>query len=271
MTASENQASVEPVLRSVRDGVCTITLNRPERLNALNHPMGLQLCDELAACDANSEVAIVVIEGAGRAFCSGDELGRAPNEDEEFRRSFGFARNYAEGPARWTTAIQIMRRLRQPVIAKVHGYAYGAGFNLALGADFRLMSRSAKLCTPFVKRGLGTGANLLQEFVGVGRALELVLLAEPIDAVRALELGLVTEVVEDDAIDAAVSDLAERLKTLPAGALSVTKRAVYNSWHSTTDVSFWNQATAALQTRVTGEFDAGVASFHDRQAGDRNR
>ena len=89
-----------------------------------------------------------------------------------------------------------MRSLPQPIVARLQGYAYGAGFNLALGADFRVMARDAKLATPFIKRGLATGTNLLQQYVGIGKAIEMTLLGEPVDAEEALRLGLVNEVVD---------------------------------------------------------------------------
>ena len=157
-----------------------------------------------ARCESDSAIRAIVLAGAGRAFCAGDELGRERTPDEEisFRRR-GFIKHYVEGPGRWTRTLQLMRRLPQPIVCRIQGYAYGAGFNLALGADFRVMASDARLATPFIKRALATGTNLLQQYVGIGKAIEMTLLGEPVDAQEALRLGLVTRVVDPTELDAA--------------------------------------------------------------------
>ena len=173
-----------------------ITLNRPDKLNAIDHELGLQLWAAFARCQEDASIRAIILAGAGRAFCAGDELGRerAPDEEESLRRR-GKIKHYVSGSGRWTSTVRLMRGLSQPVIARIQGYAYGAGFNLALGADFRVMARDAKLATPFIKRGLATGTNLLQQFVGIGKAIEMTMLGEPVEAEEALGLGLVNEVV----------------------------------------------------------------------------
>jgi enoyl-CoA hydratase/carnithine racemase len=141
--------------------IARIALNRPEKLNAINVEVGLQLYEAFARCESDTAIRAIVLAGAGRAFCSGDELGRERTPDEEisFRRR-GFIKHYVEGPGRWTRTLQLMRRLPQPIVCRIQGYAYGAGFNLALGSDFRIMANDARLATPFIKRALATGTNL---------------------------------------------------------------------------------------------------------------
>src|SRR6185312_1118533 len=141
----------------------------------------------------------------------------------------------------WTTTVRLMRSLPQPIVVRIQGYAYGAGFNLALAADFRVMARDAKLATPFVKRGLATGTNLLQQYVGIGKAIEMTLLGEPVDAEAAFRLGLVNEVVDPTDLDAAVDRWAQRLASGPTATLSLTKHAVYQGWDVDPGAAYWHQ------------------------------
>src|SRR5207248_11704057 len=154
--------------------VAHITLNRPEKLNAIDHELGLALYQAFARCEDDVSIRAIVLAGAGRAFCAGDELGRERTPDEETsRRRRGQIKHYVAGPGRWTSTVRLMRNLTQPIVARIQGYAYGAGFNLALAADFRVMASDARLATPFIKRGLATGSNLLQQYVGIGAAIEM--------------------------------------------------------------------------------------------------
>ncbi|HEY2592951.1 MAG TPA: enoyl-CoA hydratase/isomerase family protein, partial [Chloroflexota bacterium] len=216
------------VIFEQRGAIARITLDRPDKLNAINHELGMQLWEAFARCQEDLSIRAIVLAGAGRAFCAGDELGRerTPDEEASLRRR-GKIKHYVSGPGRWTSTVRLMRGLPQPVVARVQGYAYGAGFNLALGADFRVMAHDAKLATPFIKRGLATGTNLLQQYVGIGKAIEMTLLGEPIEAVEALRLGLVNEVVDAADLDSAVERWAQRLADGPTAAMGLTKHAVY--------------------------------------------
>jgi len=158
-----------------------------------------------------------------------------------------------------------MRSLPQPIVVKIQGYAYGAGFNLALGADFRIMASDARMATPFIKRGLATGSNLLQQYVGVGKAIEMTLLGEPVGAEEALRLGLVTRVVEPAELDAAVEEWAERLANGPSAAIGLTKVAVYRGWDQDPDGAYWQQGSAVAQGRDLEDFAEGVAAFKEKR------
>ncbi|MCC6174941.1 MAG: enoyl-CoA hydratase/isomerase family protein [Chloroflexi bacterium] len=243
-----------------------ITLNRPEKLNAIDHQLGLELYEAFARCQDDASLRAIVLAGAGRAFCAGDELGRERTPDEELSlRRRGPIRHYAQGPGRWTSTLRLMRNLSQPVVVKIQGYAYGAGFNLALGADFRIMARDARMATPFIKRGLATGTNLLQQYVGIGKAIEMTLLGEPVDAEEALRLGLVTRVVEPEALDATVEEWAERLASGPSAAIGLTKAAVYRGWDQDPDGAYWQQGSAVAQGRDLEDHVEGVAAFKEKR------
>jgi 2-(1,2-epoxy-1,2-dihydrophenyl)acetyl-CoA isomerase len=260
-------AAAPPILIVEQTGaVARITLNRPDKLNAINHELGLQLYDAFARCERDPSVRAIVLAGAGRAFCAGDELGRERTPDEELslRRS-GPIKHYVFGPGRWTSTLRLMRNLPQPIITRIHGYAYGAGFNLALGSDFRIMAADALMATPFIKRGMATGTNLLQQFVGIGTAIEMTLLGEPLDAQAALRLGLVTRVVDPSDLDAAVEEFAQRLAAGPTAAISLTKHAVYRGWELDPDGAYWHQGSALTQARDLDDLHEGLAAFKEKR------
>jgi 2-(1,2-epoxy-1,2-dihydrophenyl)acetyl-CoA isomerase len=246
--------------------VARITLNRPEKLNAINHELGLQLYDVFARCENDPTIRAIVLAGAGRAFCAGDELGRerAPDEAVSQRRA-GPIKHYVAGPGRWTSTVRLMRKLPQPIVARIQGFAYGAGFNLALAADFRVMARDARMATPFIQRGLATGTNLLQQYVGVGVAMEMTLLGEPLDAAEALRLGLATRVVDASELDDAVDELARRLASGPTAAISLTKNAVYSGWDKDPDGAYWHQGSAVVQGRELEDLQEGLAAFREKR------
>jgi 2-(1,2-epoxy-1,2-dihydrophenyl)acetyl-CoA isomerase len=158
-----------------------------------------------------------------------------------------------------------MRSLPQPIVARIQGYAYGAGFNLALAADFRIMARDARLATPFIKRGLATGTNLLQQYVGIGKAVEMTLLGEPVGAEEALRLGLVNEVVEPAELDAAVARWARRLADGPTAAMALTKHAVYEGWDQAPAAAYWQQGSAVAESRDLEDLAEGVAAFKEKR------
>lgn len=260
--------SAEPrfVLFEQTGSIARITLDRPDKLNAINHEVGLQLFEAFARCQDQPSIRAIVLSGAGRAFCAGDELGRERTADEEDSlRRRGRIKHYVSGPGRWTSTVRLMRNLSQPVVVRIQGYAYGAGFNLALGADFRVMARDAKLATPFIKRGLATGTNLLQQYVGVGKAIEMTLLGEPVDADEALRLGLVNEVVDAEALDQAVERWAQRLAEGPSASIGLTKHAVYQGWHLDPDAAYWQQGSAVAEAHELADLAEGMAAFKEKR------
>jgi 2-(1,2-epoxy-1,2-dihydrophenyl)acetyl-CoA isomerase len=260
-------ASKAFVLFEQTDAIARITLNRPDKLNAINHELGLQLWEAFARCREQSSIRAIVLAGAGRALCAGDELGRERTPDEEFAlRRRGRINHYVAGPGRWTSTVRLMRSLPQPIVVRIQGYAYGAGFNLALGADFRVMARDAKLATPFIKRGLATGTNLLQQYVGIGKAIEMTLLGEPVDAEEALRLGLVNEIVDAAELDDAVERWARRLAVGPTASMSLTKHAVYQGWDLDPAAAYWHQGSAVAESRDLDDLAEGLAAFKEKRS-----
>ena len=206
----------------LEDQVATVTLNRPEKLNALTFESYADLRDLLRELPQRDDVRALVIRGEGKAFCSGGDVNEIigellkmhPDELLDFTRMTG-------------AVVQAMRECPLPIIAAIQGMAAGAGSVIALAADFRLLTRSARFAFLFTKVGLAGAdmgsAYLLPRLVGFGRATKLLMLGDTIDAETADRYGLVSELVEDGELDAATTALARRLADGPSFAYAQTK------------------------------------------------
>lgn len=203
-------------------GVAVVTLDRPEKLNALTFDVYRELCDWFAAAEADAAIRAVVVTGAGRAFSSGGDVHEIIGEliKMEGRELLTFTRMTGE-------LIGNMRRLRKPIVAAVNGVAAGAGAVIALAADMRIMAATAKMAFLFVRVGLAGAdmgaAFLLPRVVGLGRATELLMLGDAVAAPECERLGLANKVVPPDELVPASMRLAERLARGPGFALAMTK------------------------------------------------
>lgn len=207
---------------SVAGGVATVTLNRPEKLNALTFEAYADLRDLLAELPYRGDTKVLVLRGTGRGFCGGGDVNEIIGEliKMEARDLMSFTKMTGD-------VIRAMREMPIPVIAGIQGIAAGAGSVLALAADFRVVAQSGKFAFLFTKVGLSGGdmgaAYLLPRMVGSGRATQLLMLGDTIDAVTADRYGLVSQLVADDELDQAVSQLASRLAAGPTLAYAQTK------------------------------------------------
>ncbi len=210
---------------SVDESIATVTFNRPDKLGALTFDVYADLRDLVAELPHRKDVAVLVITGQGRGFCSGGDveeiIGALQHLDTS--RLLEFTRMTGQ-------VVKALRDLPLPVIASVNGIAAGAGSVIALASDLRLLARSASFAFLFTRVGLAGAdmgsAYLLPRTVGLGRATELLMLGEKVTAERALEIGLATEVLDDDALAQRTGELARRLATGPALAYSATKAAL---------------------------------------------
>src|SRR3954449_5618912 len=210
--ATAVNASRESLLSLVQDGVARLTLNRPDRRNALSRELLSRLDDTLSALADDSAVRVLVLAGAGPAFCAGHDLGEmVGGGEEEYRELFALC----------SRVMLRLRRLPQPVIARVHGAATAAGCQLVAACDLALASAEATFATPGVKIGLFCTTPMvpLVRAVPPKAALEMLLTGTPISAERALELGLINHVVPPDELDAAVGGLV-------AAILAVSPQAI---------------------------------------------
>jgi 2-(1,2-epoxy-1,2-dihydrophenyl)acetyl-CoA isomerase len=216
------------LLYEVKNAVATLTLNRPDRLNALGDTLRDDLHDAVLRASGDGEVRVMVITGAGKGFCSGGDV-KAMNEAKESRTERPILDKVAPGRDRTLLA---MRDAPQPIIAAVNGAAAGAGMNLALGCDIRLASTAARFGETFVKRGLHPdwgGTYFLPRLVGMAKAAEMIFTGDMIDAAEALRLGIVSALHAPEELMPATYDLARRIAAGPPVAIRLAKRALYHN------------------------------------------
>jgi enoyl-CoA hydratase/carnithine racemase len=210
---------------AVADGIATVTLNRPEKLNPLTFESYADLRDLVLQLPYREDVRVLVIRGAGKAFCAGGDVNEIIGELIRMRPRELMAFTKMTGDL-----IRAMREVSVPIVSGIQGIAAGAGSVIALASDFRVVTRSARFAFLFTKVGLSGGdmgaAYLLPRMVGAGRATQLLMLGDTIDAATADRFGLVSELVEDDELDGAVAKLATRLAEGPALAYAQTKALI---------------------------------------------
>jgi 2-(1,2-epoxy-1,2-dihydrophenyl)acetyl-CoA isomerase len=249
---------VSEVLLSADDsGVRMLTLNRPERKNALNPQLWRELADALRATARDDDVRVLVITGAGGAFCSGADI--SVPEDIHPRHKL----------RRLSDVALALHDLAIPTIAKVDGVAVGAGWNLALGCDFVVATPEARFCQIFSKRGLSVdlgGSWLLPKLVGLQQAKRLVLLADTIDAEEARSLGMVTWVKQAAEIDGFVDELAATLAAGPPVALAHSKALLNDGANATLAEAVANEARAQPGNFATADSMEAYAAFAEKRA-----
>jgi len=210
------------LLEVIKDGVATLTLNRPDRLNALSTPIMEGLLEALPRLAGDPAVGAIVLTGAGRAFCAGGDVKRMAEEPDPH--------GTGDAVARLRGRMEISRLLHEigkPTIAMVNGAAAGAGLAMALACDLRFAAESARFVTAFAKVGFSGdfgGSYFLSKLVGTARARELYFTAEPLSASQALALGIVNRVVADAELTSATMDFAKKLARGPRIALSLMKQ-----------------------------------------------
>ena len=240
-------------------GVMTVTLNRPDVLNAVNDQLAHELHEALRQAAREAAVRCLVLTGAGRGFCSGQDLrGRA-----ESRPSY---RDHLR--ATYNPIILLLRTMEKPVIASVNGVAAGAGMSLALAADLRVASERASFIEVFSRVGLvpdSGSTHLLTRLVGLGKALELCYTADPVDAQEALRLGLVNRVVPHDELNAATGALAARLAAGPTKAYGLMKRALTYGLHAPLDAALEYEAHLQEIAGRSADHGEGVAAFLEKR------
>ncbi len=210
---------------AVADGIATVTLNRPEKLNPLTFQSYADLRDLVLQLPYRDDVRVLVIRGAGKAFCAGGDVNEIIGELIKMRPHELMAFTKMTGDL-----IRAMREVSVPIVSGIQGIAAGAGSVVALASDFRVVTQSARFAFLFTKVGLSGGdmgaAYLLPRMVGAGRATQLLMLGDTIDAATADKYGLVSELVADDELDAAVAKLATRLAEGPSLAYAQTKALI---------------------------------------------
>lgn len=250
---------METVVLARADGVLTITLNRPERKNAINGTMWEELLATFRDASTDPTVRVVVLTGAGGAFCSGADL--SPDGRGVAKHQLVRMRDVAD-------VALALHRIPQPTIAKVGGVAAGAGCNMALGCDLIVASDDARFSEIFARRGLTIdfgGSWLLPRLVGLHKAKELALLADIIPASEAERLGIVNRVVPAAELDAFVDDWAARLAAGPPLALSMTKKLLNDGLATSLDQALEAEGMAQTVNFATKDTAEAMAAFLEKR------
>jgi enoyl-CoA hydratase/carnithine racemase len=252
-----------------RPDVVLITLDRPDKLNALSYGLVEDLHRTLDEVKADNDCRVVVLTGAGRGFCSGLDL--TEPFPEEAKDGLEFPRSSMRWQERIAELTTKLVHLRQPVIAAVNGPAYGGGFALALASDIRIASADARFCTQFIKLGLG-GCDIgvsytLPRIVGAGQAFDLILTARTVDAPEALPLGLVSRISDGTVLDDALA-IAETLCGFGKFGVESTKQVLWaNLEASSLEAALQVENRSQILASTSGELREAAAAFANRKKG----
>lgn len=251
--------SYETILYEKKNGVATITLNRPQALNAFTPQMNGEFLDALKDAEQDGTVRCFVITGAGKAFSAGQDLKARTREQ---KGSLGESLR-----ERYNPIILRLRRTEKIVLAAVNGVAAGAGCNLALACDLRIASEEARFIEAFIRVGLAPdcgGSFFLPRLVGLSKAMELLLLGETVEAGEALRIGLVARVVPAAELPEATREIAERLARGPR-SIGLIKRAVHRAFLSELETQLEYEACLQEIAGRSADYDEGVRAFLEKR------
>ena len=250
--------NLETIKLDIKNGKAILTLNRPDRLNALTSQMGQEIREVLTQLNEDLSTRVLTITGEGRGFCSGADV--SGDEQRSQADSWLF---------RWHEIIRQMRSFRSPIIAAVNGVAAGAGLSLAAACDVRIASEEARFTAIFVKRALSVDCGLsytLPKIVGLSNALRLMYSGDIIDARTAEKLGLVSEVVPAEELPAAADKLATVIANGPPIAIAAIRRVTYSAMDSGLDTVLHMEQNTNQILLHTEDYLEGVQSFREKRA-----
>jgi 2-(1,2-epoxy-1,2-dihydrophenyl)acetyl-CoA isomerase len=250
------------ILAEIDNGVMKITLNRPDVLNSFNLEMARELHAALDTARAEKPVRAVLLTGAGRGFCAGQDLSAVPLEGEG-KLDLGAIVRQTYNPV-----ITAIRKLDMPVVCAVNGVAAGAGANLAIACDIVIAAESASFIQSFAKIGLvpDTGGTFfLPRTIGLPLATALMMTGDRISSARALEIGMIYRLVPNDQLATEAMKLAQTLAEMPTRGLALTKRALNASMGNNLDSQLELEEELQRQAGRTRDFEEGVAAFKEKR------
>jgi len=254
-------ADFQTIKAELHEGIYIITLNRPEVYNAFNEQMTTDLQNAFKEAAKNDAIRCVVITGAGKAFCSGQDLKDAP--------SGGGKRSLRDSlESRYNPLIRAMRNLQKPIIAAINGVAAGAGCSLVLACDYRICSDSAKLIEVFIRIGLvpDSGSSwFLVHNVGIAKAFELAATGDDVPAQKALELGLVNQVVSPDNLMGEAMKVANNFASGPTKAYGYIKKMLDRSASTSLDKALDYEVFMQEAAGRTEDYSNAVAAFREKK------
>ena len=247
---------------TLEGGICTITIDKPESLNALDSEVIKQLSDEVGKVAGNDTIRVVILTGTGKSFVAGANISEMSDLNQEEAYKFAIA---------GASLFRKIETLPVPVIAAVNGYALGGGCELALACDIRIASDRAKFGQLEVSLGIPPGFSgtiRLPKIVGPGMAKELIFSAKTIDAAEALRIGLVNSVTTPEELMASVMELAKMIASRASGAVQVAKRSINDSEDMETDVAIENECRLFSECFTSHEQTEGMKAFLEKRSPD---
>lgn len=253
------EMNYEQILYSTQDGVATITLNRPDKLNSFTARMAREVLHAIGTAQADHSARAVVLTGAGRAFCAGQDLAEATAPGIRIE-------DLVE--QQYNAIIRAIRALPKPVLAAVNGVAAGAGANIAYACDLAFAAESAVFVQSFIHIGLipdSGGTYTLPRLVGMQRAFGQMILADKLPAKRAEELGMIWKAVPDDALATEVAATARRLASMPTRGIALTKQALQRAESSTLEQQLQVERELQALAGASNDSKEGVAAFLEKR------
>lgn len=250
----------EKLLRNLEDGVLTLTLNRPDNLNAIDFDLLDALVAAFDDAKTNNDVRVVVLAGSGRMFCAGADISqmvdRTPAEWEEI------VDHYLD-------PVRAIATIDKPVITRCHGNVYGGGLGLAIASDFRVGAEGSRYCAPFVKLGLAgcdmSAGYFLPRLIGLGPATDMMMTGRFVDAEEAMQIGLISRLVPEAELDNTVAELAKTLAAKAPKTTAFTKRAIRRSLEHDMETEFDYEIFAQVQCLQSDDHKEGVAAFLEKR------
>ena len=253
----------ENIKFQIKDGIALLTLNRPDKLNSFTQAMHLEVRSALDALQADASVRVLVLTGAGRGFCAGQDLGDRAVEPGVKGVDLGDSVEKFYAPL-----INTLRTLPMPVICAVNGVAAGAGANIALACDIVLAAKSASFVEAFCRLGLipdSGGTWHLPRLIGHARATGLAMLGEKLGAEKAEQWGLIWKCVPDEALFDDAMKMAEHFAVAPTKGLAFTKKALQASWHNSLPEQLKLEGEMMRELGYSHDYREGVAAFIEKR------
>ncbi|MEP0263538.1 enoyl-CoA hydratase-related protein [Dokdonia sp.] len=251
----------QSILKEIKNGVATLTLNRPEVFNSFNREMALTFQNELDACAHDADVRAIVITGSGRAFCAGQDLKEVTTPD----LNPGFKKILEE---HYNPIITRIRTIEKPIVAAVNGVAAGAGANIALACDIVIAHEKVSFIQAFSKIGLvpdSAGTFFLPRLIGFGKASALMMLGDKISATDASAMGMIYKVTTLDDFQTEIDTVARTLAQMPTKALGMTKRLLNESMSNTLEQQLELESKLQIEAASSDDYAEGVAAFVEKR------
>ncbi|TAH06088.1 MAG: 2-(1,2-epoxy-1,2-dihydrophenyl)acetyl-CoA isomerase [Sphingobacteriales bacterium] len=249
-----------PVLLSVSNGVATITLNRPDKLNAFNREMALLLQNLLDQCHTDIAIRCVLLTGAGKAFCAGQDLAELVGENPPSMQQI-LSEHY-------NPIVTRIRQMPKPVVAAINGVAAGAGANIALCADIVVATETASFIQAFSKIGLipdSGGTYLLPRLIGWQKASALAMLGDKVSAAEAEKMGMIYKCFTQEDFESSIQKMATQLAQMPTQGLALTKQALNASFTNTYEAQLALEDVLQQQAAQTQDYNEGVQAFLEKR------